>query len=737
MTSCWRICAAAALMTVIGAFCLLAVSLGAEETARPPPQLPQLSIPDKVNQNAFLSVKLPVRDRVRNAYDSREIDVFARVVAPSGRELLVPAYFQLGFDPSTNARTKDDGWRLNFCPEETGLYQLQVYVRKTGEAERALAEGHFIATASVDPGFVGVSDVPSGYFSFRSGRVFFPVGLNFCWDDSQNFPKYLQTLLGLSRQGVTCLRIWLTPWWLQLEKPAGVYDPRACAMLDAILDTCERCGICVILCVEQPVGFRWDKDNTPWRSNPYNHELGGPCTKTNDFFTDEGARTLTRRKLRYLVARYGARRSIMAWELFNEVEYFPFTFGHFKENEPAVLDWHREMALYLRRTDPYGHLISTSSDKTLQDRLLDEGLIDFEQLHVYPSGDVGAGVANALAPVAADTGAPVLVGEFGGHAAPTDLIAMRHGTWVTMATGGAGAGLYWWQFSDALREGAKTLRAVSRFTAGIRWADEQFAPATMMMASAEKEKLPEARKDILLKPGLGFGAERAGVCAVGRDGSVSGEQNLPSFLLGRDQRSGRTSCVLKLDPAGEGKLRVKVNTVSDRATLDLVIDGMPTAHKLLATGPQNKEAKNSRWVPKWKVYEDVYDKEYEFDLPGGAHEIRLDNTGRGWIKIDYLALPAYRIEQTLPISAYGLCGRNAGLVYIVVTDPKVSEEGGGIFHVNLWMEKLPDGAYKVTWYDCGTGEEISTADATCAEGQIALSVPEFQEHIAGKLVRQF
>ena len=698
-----------------------------------------LGIPEQVAQNAFLSVKLPVREKAQNPYDPRQIDVFARVVAPSGRQFTVPAYYSVGFDPLFRVLTRDDGWRLNLCPEESGLYQLRVFAGTNGEQGRAFAEGHFTAVPSPDPGFVGASSAPSGYFAFRNGRPFFPIGLNYCWGDSANPARYLETLLALSRKGANCVRIWLAPWWLPVEKTPGAYDQRACALLDLILEVSEQCGISVIVCIEQPVAFMSGKEQDLWPKNPYNHDLGGPCAKTTDFFTDAGARALTERKLRYLVARYGARRSVMAWELFNEVELFPFAFGNFKDNQPAVLDWHRQMALYLRRSDPYRHMIATSSSREFQETRLTEGLIDFVQLHAYSGGDVAVAVANALAPAAVATGAPVIVGEFGGRDSEKDLTGMQHGTWVTMAAGGAGAGLYWWEFGDALKEGANTLQAVSRFAAGIRWWEEQFVPAEIEMALAGSRDggVVETHKDMTLTPGSGFGTEKKGICSVGRDGSISGERDLPSFLLGRDQPRERTSCALNLDMAAAGKLRVKVNSVSDRATLSLKIDGMPTAQKVLLTGPENKEARSSRRVEKWKAYQDVYDKEYDFNIPAGKHEVRLENAGKGWIKIDYITLPSYRIEQALPVSAWGLCGRTVGLVYAVVTDPKASKEGGGIYDIDLRMKGLQDGRYKLTWYDCNTGGEIGTTEAVCSEGRVALPVPELREHIAGKLVRQY
>ena len=58
-----------------------------------------------------------------------------------------------------------------------------------------------------------------------------------------------------------------------------------------------------------------------WEDNPYNAANGGPVAADDPaaFFTDPTARDLFKKRLRYLVARYGAYRDILAWELFNEI----------------------------------------------------------------------------------------------------------------------------------------------------------------------------------------------------------------------------------------------------------------------------------------------------------------------------------------------------------------------------------------------------------------------------------
>jgi len=63
------------------------------------------------------------------------------------------------------------------------------------------------------------------------------------------------------------------------------------------------------------------RTNPNWPENPWNKSRGGWLQSPEDFFTDPRAIALTKAKYRYIVARWGYSPYILAWELFNEVEW--------------------------------------------------------------------------------------------------------------------------------------------------------------------------------------------------------------------------------------------------------------------------------------------------------------------------------------------------------------------------------------------------------------------------------
>ena len=118
------------------------------------------------------------------------------------------------------------------------------------------------------------------------------------------------------------------------------------------------------------------------------------------------------------MARYGAYRDILAWELFNETQFI----GSAREESvhaPQVRDdlvaWHAEMAAYLRSLDPYDHLITTSSDiDTSAAAIWADPNIDLVQVHDYgPLSGRDERFRGYAEDLNATYGKPVIIGEFG------------------------------------------------------------------------------------------------------------------------------------------------------------------------------------------------------------------------------------------------------------------------------------------------------------------------------------
>jgi hypothetical protein len=96
----------------------------------------------------------------------------------------------------------------------------------------------------------------------------------------------------------------------------------------------------------------------------------------------------------------------LAWELWNEVELtdnYDFV---------KVSAWHNHMAEFIRNNDPYGHLITTSSDY----RFGSLQSLDLLTVHRYgPTGflDIGGAVHDLISNLLQQYKKPVILAEFG------------------------------------------------------------------------------------------------------------------------------------------------------------------------------------------------------------------------------------------------------------------------------------------------------------------------------------
>lgn len=416
-----------------------------------------------VGQYALQEIAFALPGEQANPYDPDRIAVDGEFTSPSGRKLLVPAFYA------------EEGWKLRFAPVELGSYILRLKVSRNGQPAEESGIAAFDSVPSNRASFVRRE---GRYFKLDSGERFFPIGANRCWGATGRVEPYLRDMKALADAGANSLRVWLAPWWIKIETAPGACDPAAAARLDAIVRQAEALGLRLMICIEQHGNIQGEQGEIAlWKAHPYNAANGGPCVRPFEFFFNSEARLLFRNRLRYLVARWGYSSSVMAWELFNEVELGDYGPNGFQDRQwQVVADWHREMARFLREHDPWGHMVATSSDIELQRRLFNDGALDMIQIHLYEGESVAARLAEKCSALARDENAPILVGEFGanGGVAPPELVTEGI---AAAAMSGVGAGAWpWLQDSLDPAPAYERIHAVKQFLDSIRWEEERFQP---------------------------------------------------------------------------------------------------------------------------------------------------------------------------------------------------------------------------------------------------------------------
>jgi hypothetical protein len=201
-----------------------------------------------------------------------------------------------------------------------------------------------------------------------------------------------------------------------------------------MVDACERADVALQVVLLHHGAFS-TAVNPNWAGHPWNVERGGFLRDPADFFSNGEARRRVKMWLRHAVARFSHSPSIMAWELFNEVEW---TDAGLRGRWAEIAAWHADMARYLRSIDPYRHLVTTSA--TLAHPALWEEM-DYLQPHLY-AFDVAAALRRAPLPA----GKPVFFGEFGDRAAPSSGAGevLRDGLYAGILEDHAGSPMFWY-----------------------------------------------------------------------------------------------------------------------------------------------------------------------------------------------------------------------------------------------------------------------------------------------------
>ncbi len=692
-----------------------------------------------------------------NPFDPDDVDVWADMKSPTGRQLRVNAYYDQPFtrklengkeviEPAGDAR-----WMLRFTPGEAGEWRYRL-MAKDRSGTTGGPEAAFSVMPSAAAGFIVRSPKAPGLFARSVGTAFVPVGVNMGWGGARGTYDFDDWLPAFGKGGGSLIRLWMCSWNCALEWSAenrgdwragayhgvGVYSLDNAWKLDQILDRAAANGVAVMLCLgtfgEFTEGGYFNEGQ--WKANPYNAANGGPCKTPDEFWTNETARKLYRRRLRYLAARYGWRTNVQSWEFWNEV--------------PPRPEWLAEMARYLKGAgefagapaDPHGHLVSTSYGN---EAVWKTPEIDFTMSHHYGTGD-----RPDHAPIIADDadahaalGKPHLMAEFGidyrkpdGEYDPKG-INLHNGLWASLAAGNAGTAMLWWWDNYLHPKGLwQAFAPVRQFVDAVPWGEGAWKPARIdePRGDAGSEALHE-----MVYPASG-GWDKASATEYTLDpGGVRGGLGLPGFLFSPGKADMRTTPEFHVDFKKGGRFVLRVSSVCQKARLRFELDGALAKDILFDPSPvkpgEQAEYKSTELLKQYNVYQALYEKDYGIDIPAGRHVVKLDVAEGDWLSLESIALTNYRSSPFPQLDVRGRTNGKAAFVW--VHNPKhnwkrvlAGEAIAPVAGATYALRDLPDGAYSVAWWDTWKGGEPRREWIVCRAGELKLALPPVATDIA-------
>jgi hypothetical protein len=586
-------------------------------------------------------------------------------------------------------------------------------------------------------------------FETSDGRMLRLVGANVCWAERGGTFDYDRWFGRMHRAGENFARLWMSPWWAGLEHQPGTlnhYDLKSAWELDHIFQVAERDGIYLLLCLDHHGMFQtdnqnWGGGNNFWKTNPYNAANGGPCAQPDDFFTDPRAREIYRKRLRYLVGRYGASPRLLAWEFFNEIDN---VIGPGRLDEQHVIAWHRDLGTWLRAHDPYGHLITTSltGGSDLPDVWAVPEL-DFASYHSYNEAAVITGLPALARSFLRRYAKPVMIGEFGidsrswNLAADPYLRGFRQGLWAGALGGSVGSAMsWWWQDLDA--DDVYPLYGVmTGFLRRGGWYEGAWLPVDFAgngAPPAEVGAVEPAGEEFTasLVPNTSWRADLPDACAVSSPlAAQRSSEVLSAFLQGAAHAARRRPIRVSAWFGEKAKLTLHVNSVASEAELVVRIDGAEALREKIADRDGTAQANNQ------------INRDYAVEVPAARHLLEVGNDGRDWLFLDSLRLDAVRPSalaggwQYRP-AAVGLQNGSRALLY-VCSPEVVYPAGARRFNppvetgATVTLQNWPAGRFRAQWIDPRTGAAVGETEGATDAGALTLPLPAFRDDLAGQV----
>jgi hypothetical protein len=638
-------------------------------------------------------------------FDYAQTDVKVAISQPDSSTVTLPAFYDGGTT-----------WRVRHTPTMAGNYQITgITLNGSPISVSNLTPASWVITGfPTNAGFVKIDPTNPRRFITSNGRRYFPVGENVAWDSGTHtvtaiFPKMGTAHLNWSR-------VWMDHWdGKNLDWNSDGTSPGALGVLnltvaqkwDAIVAAADQAGIHFQMTLQHHGQYSSTVDPN-WPQNPYNTADGastiGFLTSPVQFFTNATAKAVTKRKLRYAIARWGYSPAVL-WELFNEVQ---FTDAGQTGQWGIIGAWHDEMATFVRSQDPYHHLITTSSDLTKP--IWNQ--TDYYQHHEYPS-DLITGIRDAQDISASQTVAPDFTGECGIN--NTAHVGISPPVWAGLMSAQSGGAMPWyWDTQIDQNNDYFLIQAAADFVTRSGFGDQD----NLVKSSPHTTGGPIGA--LAFAPSGGWGTNMGPDTFIVGSTAPSGIGLSTAYLQGMGNRSlltnGYTFSVTY--PSG-GTFAVQIVAISACAgNLQVIVDGTTRTNVAF---PANSTCGTTFSATSTNVTIPV-------SVSAGAHTIQIANPGPDWLQLGNITLNPYAAQ----LAAYGVGNTNFQALWLWHRTNIFRATPGPAVTGTVDVSGLNAGTYNGTWWDTFGAGVVSNLTFTVPSpgATVTLTTPSVLRSIA-------
>lgn len=668
-----------------------------------------------------------------NVYDPSVVQADAEITKPSGATVTFPCFYYV---PCTFAaqsssfweateNSANASWLLRFAPTEIGTYSVRIKVIENGGTISYSAASTFTVAEGNRKGFVRLDATNNQFMRFDNSTPYYPVGTNVAWND-QTLTQYYQNFFSnIPTNGMTWTRYWLCDFarqglewksghWSGWYNGLGKYSQKAAALLDNVLDLCATKGSYMQLVLQYHGQFT-NSVNPEWADNPYNTSNGGPLSSASQFFNSTTAKTQTKKQYRYIVARWGFSPNILAWEMFNEVNY--------TEGVATEIDaWHDEMSLYLKSLDIHNHLVTTSTHNSngLLSSFDNNAGLDLLQFHYYGS-HLETNILGAAQTLDGLISKPLMSGEFGydnnNYLNDNTGDHLRKSLWVNMMNQIPAQFWYWSEYIipknlhnifTPLSNFMSTVDIVGQTNAAGGALTFQNNPGGSGIGLTLATQTNGWMVDNVPNPWTGI---------IDAQGNCTNINGLGRYLYGSWQGNSReVSFTANFTTVGTAAINLRGSSASGFNTVEIYLDGvLKTAYGVPNSSAGTYTLNN---------------------ISTGTHTVKFRSSGQDWLEIASFTFT--NVSQTGNAIgnclAYGYVGTNTA--YGFVYDKSYGEWAATANDVTGASLRLPMtiGNYIVEFWNPQTGTLSNGGTvATNNAGVLILNLPSFNKDVAFKV----
>ncbi len=364
-----------------------------------------------------------------NPYDPNLISIEAKFTSPSGTVYDVNGFYYKPFLKNDQAPYWHPvqnlcPWRIRFAPNQIGDWEYSVKVVEEGVTTYESEVLTFECIVSDNPGPLRVSG-NNRYLEFKNGDSFFAIAQDLrgevnaggksvfpsdcpgpnplnCpgWCFNPNTLKvHLSNIDDFKAYGGNMVRIWIEPHTYEFEwEYLGNYDSHQNRSfdLDELIEYCQAQDIYIHFVTKGVTNLERRDFSTQtggWAENPYHTQAPLQLDIPLQFFAEDDAKEMYKRRLRYMVARWGYSTAIAAYSLMNEPEFyakceeplFDCTGNKsYAETKPELFAWFKEMGQYLQDISFERKMLTIDFASTSpSDDVIADPIFDFTNAHVY------------------------------------------------------------------------------------------------------------------------------------------------------------------------------------------------------------------------------------------------------------------------------------------------------------------------------------------------------------------